>query len=297
MVKYVNQGEYIYNITAQVNPLASGIPLQWWWTDPDEPATPPVYGESADWESDTNPNDNHRDDIAGIYGTSLIPESFPGPAPPAEYHYQPATTNTQGKSIITFKVSTYAGDNYNIHVRRTDTSAEDTSSIITVKRKVTLYKSCMYGFYPDSTMMQAAFAPAYIDFMFSDYNLNVNYITELPTDANWLYNWADKIFHPTAHQLADVGADEFDNVNILGIAIFFVGPPDVPAQHSILAVGRIKGLSGNDSYDVNSVFIHEIGHNFGLADTTTGVMSGTYTGEQKFVRSEVTYMRQAPAWE
>jgi len=297
MVKYCNQGVYIYNITAQVTPAAPSIPLQWWWTDPDEPATPPVYDETVDWESDTDPNDNHRDDIAGIYGTSLIPESFPGPNPPPEYHYYDTTTNSQGKSIITFKVSTYAGDNYNIHVRRTDTMAEDTSPLITVARKVTLYKNCMDGYYPDSTMVQDSYIPAYIDFVFSDYNLYVSYIAQLPSDANWLYNWADDIFHPSDHQLSDVGGDGFDDPNILGIAIYFAGPPEVPAQHTILGVGRIRQLPGSDDWDVNGVFIHELGHNFGLADTTTGVMNGYYTGEHLFVRSEITYMREAPAWE
>jgi hypothetical protein len=303
---YLNLNLYVYNITAQVTPQESGIPLQWWWTDPDEPETPPAYGETGNWESDTDPNDNHRDDIAGIYGPPLVPESFPGPNPPEEYHYYDTFTNPQGKSVITFKVSTYAGDNYTIHVRRTDTMNEDDSPLITAKRRVTLYKSCMKssggqsGYYmPDTSLVQTAYVPAYIDFLFYDHNPDVNYQAQLPTDASWLYSYCESIRHANIHELCDVGINRFTNGNVLGIALYFAGPPIEPAQHTLVAVGRIHVVMGTSDVYENSVFIHETGHNFGLEHVPQGegVMEPACTGKLKFCRDSITYLRESPAWD
>ncbi len=301
--QYCNFGLYVYSITAYVSPPES-INLQWWWTDPDEPQTPGAYGESGPYETDNNPNDNHGDSNAGIYGPPLIPESFPGPSPPEEYHYLNRTTNSQGKSTITFKVSTYAGDNYEIHVRRTDNWNENTSPLITVKRKATLYESAMEssggtpGYYlPDDTLVQNAYIPAYIDFVFKDHNMNVPYQYELPTDANWLYDYANNIKDPGDHELADVGMNRFTNPNVLGIAIFWLGGD--PAQHTLVAKGRINQFYGPSIVYENSVLIHEVGHNFGLAHVPqgTGVMEPHCEGKVRFCRYSITILREDPAWD
>jgi hypothetical protein len=302
---YSNITPYVNNITAQVTPAESGVGIQWWWTDPDEPETSGAYGETGNYETDTDPNDNERDTDAGIYFGGLTPESFPGPTPPEEYHYYTAVTNVQGKSTITFKVSDYGGDNYTIHVRRTDTMDEDTSPLITVKRKVTLYKSSMMstggtpGFYePDHALVQTGYTPAYIDFYYQVHNPNVPYQYALQTDANWLYNYASNIYSPGVHQLADVGANRFTNANVLGIALFS-GPYMDPDQLTILATGRIREVYNPDAPYENSVLIHELGHNFGLDHVVqgTGIMEPACTGKLTFCRASLTLLRSDPGWE
>jgi len=300
LTKYCNFGQFIYNITAQVTPAIADVTVQWWWTDPDEPQSDPAWGETGPWELDTDANDNHADDDAWIVGSPNVPESVP----PADFHYGTTLTNSQGITTITFKVSTYGGDNYEIHARRMDTSEEDTSPIITVKRKATIYKSSMQssggqsGYYlPDHSMTQDAYTPGYIDLVFTDLDLDVDYQYQLPTDANWLYAYCDDIYHPTSHQLADVGVDRFTNSNVLGIALYWVG--GVPAQHTVLGVGRIREVGEPDHLYENAVLIHEVGHNFGLDHVTqgSGVMEPQCTCKTRFCRFSLNILREDPAWD
>ncbi len=302
--QYYNITPYVYNVTAQVSPPAGNVDLEWWWTDPDEPASDPAYGESVQWELDTDPNDNHNDFEAGIYVSGLIPESFPGPNPPEEYHYHYTTTNTQGRSTIIFKVSSYGGDNYEIHVRRPDSMEEDTSPVITSKRKATIYLSSMTSsggqssyYLCDHSMMQTAYNPAYIDLVYTDHNMSVTYQSQLPTDPTWLYEYLDGIKHPVNHELADLGCNRFTNANVLGIALYWSG--GMPAQHTALGTGRVIQVYGSNISYQNSVFIHEIGHNFGLEHVAqgAGVMEPQCTGKTKFCRASLTYLRSDPLWE
>ena len=91
--------------------------------------------------------------------------------------------------------------------------------------------------------------------------------------------------------------NRFSDANVIGISLFF-GSGE-PAQHSLVAKGRINQVYGPSIVYENSVFIHETGHLFGLGHEAqgSGVMEPMCTGKTTFSRTGLTYMREAPAWD
>ncbi|MBU1023982.1 hypothetical protein KKB99_06830 [bacterium] len=282
--QYINEGAGIsgkreIEITAISIPPGAGVSVEWYFTDPDEPESPPAADETEWYETDFDKFDNHGTG-AGFYDGTIKATLT-------------TVTDATGKTTVKFWTSTYGGDNYYVWAKRTSTQENASSPLITVWRKYLIRNDNMKssggtpGYYrPNvSTVNSESYEQCYMVLDIYDGPVQtIPYASSLDfVSGTQIVNWCRT---NTGFYSA---TDTYQVVGVYALSGYIVGVAVPPNPHCLVASGQL------DASQQSEVTAHEVGHLFGMNHIGShSLMYPAVDGYTRMIRGQIDLLRIDP---